>query len=109
MYDKLVLYQRESMENDMLTLKEIKSCRLPVIRTATGMLQSELADKAGISIRTLQSYEEGVRSVNKMSPETVYRFAKVLNAPMEDLVKKNRQRKTARNESGGITINTLLM
>lgn len=88
MYDKLVLYQRESMENDMLTLKEIKSCRLPVSRTATGMLQSELADKAGISIRTLQSYEEGVRSVNKMSPETVYRFAKVLNAPMEDLVKK---------------------
>ena len=58
MYDKLVSYQRENMENDILTLKDIKSCRLRVIRTATGMLQSDLVDKAGISIRTLQSYEE---------------------------------------------------
>ena len=86
MCDKLVLYQRENMENDMLTLKDIKSCRLRVIRTATGMLQSELADKAGVSIRTLQSYEEGTRSVNKMSLETAYRLAKALNVPMEELV-----------------------
>ena len=86
MCDKLVLYQRENMENDMLTLKDIKSCRLRVIRTATGMLQSELADKAGVSIRTLQSYEEGTRSVNKMSLETAYRLARALNVPMEELV-----------------------
>ena len=50
------------------------------------MLQSELADKAGISILVLQSYEEGIRSVNKMSLETAYRLAKALNMPMEGLV-----------------------
>lgn len=86
MCDKLVLYQRESMEKDMFTIRNLKACWLRIIRTARGLQQAELADQAEISIRTLQSYEEGTRSVNKMNLETAYRLAKALNVPIEDLV-----------------------
>lgn len=86
MCNKLVLCQRESVENDMFTIMDLKVCRLRMIWIARELQQVELADQTEISIRTLQSYEEWMRSVNKMNLETAYRFAKALNVSIEDLV-----------------------
>lgn len=112
MCDKLVLCQRESMENDMFTIRDLKVCRLRMIWIASELQHAELADQTEISIRTLQSYEERTRSVNKMNLETAYRFVKAMNVSIEDLVevdeiqwkKQKTQRKATRNESAASII-----
>ncbi len=42
------------------------------------MSQSQLAKAAGISLRTLQAFEQGQRDINKAEAETVMRLADVL-------------------------------
>lgn len=58
------------------------------IRTAYGCSQSELAKKAGVSLRSIQMYEQRNKDINKASVETIYRMAKVLGCTVEDLIEK---------------------
>ena len=51
--------------------------RLKERRLELGMLQSELAAKAGVSVRTIQNYELGSRRPQQM--EVVQRLAEALN------------------------------
>lgn len=55
------------------------------IRTIYGCSQSELAKKSGVSLRSIQMYEQRNKDINKASVETVYRIAKVLGCTIEDL------------------------
>lgn len=48
--------------------------------------QAELAGRSGVSIRTLQYYEQGVLDINKASAATVCRLATALGCQMEDLL-----------------------
>ena len=58
------------------------------IRTAYGCTQAELAELSGVSLRSIQMYEQRRKDINKASTETVYRIAKVLGCSIEDLLEK---------------------
>lgn len=58
------------------------------IRTAYGFTQAELAERSGVSIRSIQMYEQRNKNINKASADTMYRLAKVLGCTMEDLIEK---------------------
>ena len=58
------------------------------IRTAYGCTQAELAESSGVSLRSIQMYEQRNKNINKASADTLYRMAKVLGCTMEDLIEK---------------------
>lgn len=58
------------------------------IRTAYGCTQAELAKQSGVSLRSIQMYEQRNKDINKASAETVYRLAKALGCSLEDLLEK---------------------
>ena len=58
------------------------------IRSAYGFTQAELAERSGVSLRSIQMYEQRNKNINKASVDTMYRLAKVLGCTMEDLIEK---------------------
>lgn len=70
----------------------IKECypetNLKRIRTAYGFTQAELAERSGVSLRSIQMYEQRNKNINKANADTIYCLAKVLGCTMEDLVEK---------------------
>ena len=58
------------------------------IRMSYGCTQAELAECSGVSLRSIQMYEQRNKDINKASAETVYRISKVLGCTMEDLIEK---------------------
>ena len=58
------------------------------IRSNYGCSQSELAKLSGVSLRSIQMYEQRNKDINKASSETLYRLSKVLGCNMEDLIEK---------------------
>ena len=58
------------------------------IRTAYGFTQAELAERSGVSLRSIQMYEQRNKNINKASADTMYRFAKALGCTMEDLIER---------------------
>lgn len=58
------------------------------IRTAYGCTQAELAERSGVSLRSIQMYEQRNKDINKASSDAIYRIAKVLGCTMEDLIEK---------------------
>ena len=58
------------------------------IRTAYGFTQAELAERSGVSLRSIQMYEQRNKDINKANVETMYRIAKVLGCTVEDLIEK---------------------
>lgn len=59
-------------------------------RKKKGLSQAELARITGISLRTIQAYESGVRDVNKASAQTVYLLAQALGTSIENLLQTER-------------------
>lgn len=59
---------------------------LKKIRINKGISQSDLANQSGVSLRTIQEYEQGRKSLNKASGETLYKLSKALNCNIEDLL-----------------------
>ena len=58
------------------------------IRTTYGFTQAELAERSGVSLRSIQMYEQRNKNINKASADTMYRFAKALGCTMEDLIER---------------------
>lgn len=58
------------------------------IRITYGFTQSELAERSGVSLRSIQMYEQRNKNINKASADTMYRLAKALGCTMEDLIEK---------------------
>ena len=58
------------------------------IRTAYGCTQAELAKRSGVSLRSIQMYEQRNKDINKASAETLLRQSRVLGCTMEDLMEK---------------------
>lgn len=50
-------------------------------RKMKGLTQAQLADAAGISLKTLQKYESGERDIRRARNDTVLRLARVLEVP----------------------------
>ena len=58
------------------------------IRTAYGFTQAELAKRSGVSLRSIQMYEQRNKNINKASADTMYSIAKALGCAMEDLIER---------------------
>ncbi|MCM1494747.1 MAG: helix-turn-helix domain-containing protein [Bacteroides sp.] len=58
------------------------------IHTAYGFTQAELAKRSGVSLRSIQMYEQRNKNINKASVDAMYRLARVLGCTMEDLIEK---------------------
>ena len=60
--------------------------RLQKARLEAGISQSQLAEKAGISLRTLQHYEIGDKNIRKAAVETVIALAEALGCSINDII-----------------------
>ena len=58
------------------------------IRIVYGCTQKELAKRSGVSLRSIQMYEQRNKDINKASAETLYRISRVLGCAIEDLLEK---------------------
>lgn len=58
------------------------------IRTAYGCSQRELAEMSGVSLRSIQMYEQRNKDINKAQSESLYRLSKALGCTMEDLLEE---------------------
>ena len=58
------------------------------IRTTYGCTQAELSERSGVSLRSIQMYEQRNKNINKASADTVYSLAKVLGCSIEDLMER---------------------
>ncbi len=56
------------------------------LRTAYGCSQSELAKLSGVSLRSIQMYEQRNKDINNASASTLNAIAKVLGCSIEDLL-----------------------
>lgn len=56
------------------------------IRTSYGCSQRELAEMSGVSLRSIQMYEQRQKDINKAQSDSLYRLAKALGCTMEDLL-----------------------
>lgn len=68
--------------------EHFKDTNMKRIRTSYGCTQAELAKRSGVSLRSIQMYEQRNKDINKASAETLYRISKVLGCTMEALLEK---------------------
>lgn len=61
---------------------------LKIRRQRNGLSQRELAEAAGISVRTIQQYEQRQKNINKAQAESLVVLAQVLYCNVEDLIEK---------------------
>ena len=96
-FDELELMYGTLHEADVSKFAEIAdekmreffpNTNLKRIRSYYGCSQSELAKLSGVSLRSIQMYEQRNKDINKASSETLYRLSKVLGCNMEDLIEK---------------------
>ena len=73
---------------DQLMKAHFTETNLKRIRTTYGCTQAELAKRSGVSLRSIQMYEQRNKDINKASVETVHSLAKVLGCTIEDLVER---------------------
>ena len=60
--------------------------KLKKLRQIVGLSQSQLAEKAEISIRTLQHYEQGSKNFDHARIDTILKVCLVLNCTLEDII-----------------------
>lgn len=70
----------------MLRASDGGRMRLKDFRIAAGLSQSELAARSGVSLRTLQEYEQGRKPINMAAGIKLYNLAKALGCRIEDLL-----------------------
>lgn len=71
-------------------IKDLKNSiymrKLKQIRKLKGLSQSDLAEKCNISIKTVQSYEQGTRKLEKANRNTIIKICDVLNCKEGDII-----------------------
>ena len=60
--------------------------RLKFMREDKGMSQSQLAEKSGVSLRSIQTFEQGFRDINKAQVITVLQLAEALECDVYDII-----------------------
>ena len=71
--------------NSIARRKKIPT-KLRTLRNVCGYTQSELAEKSGVSFRTVQQYENRAMDINRATVSNLYAMAKVLGCQVEDLL-----------------------
>ena len=65
-----------------------RETKLKKIREATGLSQNELAKKSGVSLRSIQMYEQRNNDIDKAQGHTLYKLSVVLGCAIEDLLER---------------------
>ena len=65
-----------------------KDTNLKRIRSSYGCTQAELAKRSGVTLRSIQMYEQRNKDINKASADALYRISRVLGCSMESLLEK---------------------
>ena len=65
-----------------------KDTNLKRIRKAYGLTQAALGERSGVTLRSIQMYEQRRKDINKASVESLYCLTKVLGCHIEDLMEK---------------------
>lgn len=60
--------------------------KLQTVRKKVGVSQAQLAEKAGINIRTLQHYEQMSKNFDHARMDTILRVCLALDCKIEDIV-----------------------
>lgn len=60
--------------------------RLKEKRQAKGLSQSQLAEKTGINVRTIQHYEQGSKIFDHARIDTILKCCIALDCKLEDLI-----------------------
>ena len=68
--------------------KALPECRLKKLRESRGLSQTELAKISGVSLRSIQMYEQRVNNIDKAQAQTIYKLSRVIGCSMEDLLEK---------------------
>ncbi len=71
----------------------LPECRLKRLRESRGLSQSELARRSGVSLRSIQMYEQRVNDIDKAQAHTIYRLSRAIGCTMEDLLESPRGRR----------------
>ena len=71
---------------DKRCLSASNETRLKTLRTDGGYSQSGLAKRSGVSLRSIQMYEQRNKDINKGQSETLLRLARAIGCNMEDLL-----------------------
>ncbi len=61
---------------------------LKLFRLRRGYSQSELSKLSGVSLRSIQMYEQRNKDINKAAGETLFRLSRQLGCTIEDLLEK---------------------
>ena len=60
--------------------------KLKEMRMEKSLTQEQLSKRSGISVRTIQAYECGLRRIDGATLETLCRFAIVLDCRIRDII-----------------------
>lgn len=60
--------------------------KLKEMRQAAGLSQSQLAEKTGINVRTLQHYEQGSKVFDHARIDTILKVCLALNCRLDDII-----------------------
>lgn len=63
--------------------------KLKKMRQAKGLSQTQLAEKTGLNVRTLQHYEQGSKIFDHARLDTILKCAIALDCKIEDLIGNN--------------------
>lgn len=55
-------------------------------RMQTGLSQSQLAEKTGLNVRTIQHYEQGSKIFDHARIDTILKICVALNCKLEDVI-----------------------
>ena len=96
-YDDLKAMYCPLHEADITKMAEIADERLRAyfsetnlkrFRTLYGLSLAELSKRSGVSLHSIQMYEQRNKDINKASAAALYRISRVLGCTMEDLLEK---------------------
>jgi len=73
---------------DSYFLRNAPETNLKRVRGNSRCSQSELAIRSGVSLRSIQMYEQRNKDINKASAGTLFRLARTLGCTVEDLLEK---------------------
>lgn len=65
---------------------EVANVGLREVRSWRGMSQSDLSKASGISVRTIQAYEQGARKLSGASYDNLKKLSDALGVTVEELV-----------------------
>ena len=77
------------MTADEIRSREFSQTNLKRIRETSGLSQSQLAGAAGVSLRSVQMYEQRNKDINKAQALTLAKIARVLGCDVEDMLELN--------------------